>query len=421
MNKTQTLKALRPADPVNPHDLKTATLSLTEYCRAAGWAGWDPYDGLNSRFFQAIPFFQNKLCRLAFIQFMKRSPVNLRPLLGVPPGKNPKGVALFATALQQLSRLGLARLDEARVLVDSLVDRCCPRQRHACWGYHFDWQTRGVLVPSTVPNIVCTTFVAQAFLDLYDATGHEPYLELAASAGRFVTDELAANLPDDAFCIRYQMLENGSVHNASLLGAALLARLYGCRQEPRLEDYIRKAARFTLERQRPDGSWPYGEEPTQAWVDSFHTGYNLLALKQIGRQLEVAGLAVAVRRGYEYYRRHFFCADGAVRYFHNQTYPVDAHAVGHALLTLSEFAGEDATALEQAVRCLEWAAANLRSPEGFFYYQRRAWGTNRISYMRWSQAWMLVGMVGLLQKLTPAVVASSPSATLNLETNRPTY
>jgi rhamnogalacturonyl hydrolase YesR len=260
-----------------------------------------------------------------------------------------------------------------------------------------------------VPNIVCTTFVAHAFLDLYDATNHAPYRELAESAGRFVTDELAANLPDDAFCIRYQMLENGSVHNASLLGAALLARIHGYWQEARLEDYIRKAAQFTLERQRPDGSWPYGEERTQAWVDSFHTGYNLLALKQIGRQLEVPGLAVAVRRGYEYYRHHFFRADGAVRYFHNQAYPVDAHAVGHALVTLAEFSVEDPTALGQAGRCFDWAAANLRSPQGFFYYQHRGWFTNRISYIRWSQAWMLMGLVSLLRRMEsgPGAVASA--------------
>lgn len=387
-------------------EVQSAVLSLADYCRDAGWAGWDPYDGLNSRFFQAIPFLQNKPCRLAFIQFMKRSPVNLRPLVGVRPGQNPKGVALFASALAQLSGMGLACLDEARSLVDGLVERRCPGQDHACWGYHFDWQTRGVLVPSTVPNIVCTTFVANAFLDLYDATRHPPYLEMAESAGRFITDELASDLPADAFCIRYYMLGKSSVHNASLLGAGLLARLLGYRSDNRLEDYIRKAAQFSLDRQRPDGSWPYGEGPKQTWVDSFHTGYNLLAFKHIGRRLEVHGLPEAVRKGYDYYRRHFIREDGAVRYFHDRTYPVDAHAMGHALLTLAEFAGEDTTALPQAGRCFDWAMANLRSPEGYFFYQSRRWFKNRISYMRWSQAWMLIGLVGLMRRLVPLPGAS---------------
>jgi hypothetical protein len=169
-----------------------------------------------------------------------------------------------------------------------------------------------------------------------------------------------------------------------------------------LEGYIQKAARFSLARQRLDGSWPYGEGPKQTWVDSFHTGYNLLALREIGRHLELPGLSEAVRRGYDFYRRHFFRDDGAVRYFHDRTYPVDSHAVGHALLTLAEFAREDPTALPQAARCFAWAMANLRSSRGHFFYQSRPWFKNRISYMRWSQAWMLVGLVGLMRRLAPS-------------------
>lgn len=377
--------------------VQSSAMALVDYCRGAGWGGWDPYDGLNSRAFQAVPFFQNKPCRLAFIQFMKHSPVNLRPLLGVPRGLNAKGLALFTSSLVRLSRLGLASIEEARSIGELLISRQCPNQRHACWGYHFDWQTRGVLVPSTMPNIVCTTFAAQAFLDLYDATGHIPFLDVAEGAGRYVTDELASNLPDDAFCIRYFMLGKSSVHNASLMGAALLARLYGCRRDSRLEPFIRKATQFSLDRQAADGSWPYGEHPDQKWVDSFHTGFNLLSLRQIGQQLEIAGLPAAMRKGYDYYRNCFFRADGAVRYFHNRTHPIDAHAIGHALITLSAFSKEDPSAVPQALLCFRWAEDNLRSSKGYYYYQKRPYFTNRIPYIRWSQAWMLLGLVSLVE------------------------
>ena len=398
-----------PSRTAASSEVTEAVQTLVQYCRDSGWAGWDPYDGLNSRFFRAIPFFHNKVCRLAFIQFMKRFPLNLRPLLGVTPMQNPKGVALFATCLTRLSRLGLAKIEEARSLADRVLELRIAGQPHACWGYHFDWQTRSVLIPPTVPNIVCTTFAAQSLLDLFDATGETRYLDAAVSAGRFVTDELAANLPDDAFCIRYQMLENSTVHNASLLGAALLARVYGHTREKRLEPIIRKAALYSLERQRPDASWPYAETPKAAWVDSFHTGYNLLAFREIGRHIEIEGLAEAVRRGYQFYLDHFFREDGAVRYFHNQTYPIDAHALGHAMLTLSEFADEKPSSLEMAERVFAWSSQNMRSASGCFYYQHRRWFINRISYMRWAQAWMLVGMVGLLERLSPAAGPNSLS------------
>ena len=399
---------------VNFEEVQSAAVALADYCRKADWSGWDPYDGLNSRVFQAMPFLQNKPARLAFTQFMKRSPVNFRPLLGVPPGRNPKGVALFATALIKQHCLGLGGLDEARQLVDSLVDRRCPGQKHSAWGYHFDWQTRGALVPSTMPNIVCTTFVAHAFLDLHDATGLDTYLDVAASAGRFITDELASDLPDDAFCIRYYMASRGTVHNANLMGAALLARLYGYRRDSRLEPFIRKATQYSLKHQLADGSWPYGEHPGQQWVDSFHTGFNLLALKQIGSQVEIAGLPEAVRKGYEYYRAHFFREDGAVRYFDDRTYPIDAHAVGHAFITLAAFSQEDPEALPQAARCFRWAMENLRSPRDYFYHQKHPWFTNRIPYIRWSQAWMLLGLTSLMEagkaaQLKPAADPVRPS------------
>ena len=63
-------------------------LKLLAYCRKENWAGYDPFDGLNSKIFAASPFSRYKYTRLAFIQFMKRFPINLRQMLMVP---KPKG------------------------------------------------------------------------------------------------------------------------------------------------------------------------------------------------------------------------------------------------------------------------------------------------------------------------------------------
>src|SRR5438093_11715398 len=76
--------------------------NLLNYCRAAHWAGYDPYDGLNS-WLAHIPIFQNKPSRTLLIQLVKRSPVNLRTILGVNKGFNAKGVALCARAIQKLA------------------------------------------------------------------------------------------------------------------------------------------------------------------------------------------------------------------------------------------------------------------------------------------------------------------------------
>ena len=70
--------------------------SLKSYCESEQFKGWDPYDGLNSKVFQALPFLKNSaLCRLVVIQGFKRSPINFRKIAMVPKDYNAKGIGLF--------------------------------------------------------------------------------------------------------------------------------------------------------------------------------------------------------------------------------------------------------------------------------------------------------------------------------------
>jgi len=69
---------------------------LKQYCEQEEFKGYDPFDGLNSKLFQSIPFVRsNSFFRLAWIQFFKQCPVNFRPVVGVKKDDNPKGLGLF--------------------------------------------------------------------------------------------------------------------------------------------------------------------------------------------------------------------------------------------------------------------------------------------------------------------------------------
>lgn len=71
-------------------------LALKNYCEREQFKGWDPYDGLNSKVFQALPLLKKSaLCRLVVIQGFKRCPFNLRKLVLVPKEYNAKGIGLF--------------------------------------------------------------------------------------------------------------------------------------------------------------------------------------------------------------------------------------------------------------------------------------------------------------------------------------
>ena len=104
-------------------DLTTAHRDLWQWCRAQSFAGYDPYDALNSRLFQATPFKHSRLARLAWTQFHKRSPINFRPLVRIPRERNSKGIALFAlAALAEYRRSQTKEAEiEARELLDDLM------------------------------------------------------------------------------------------------------------------------------------------------------------------------------------------------------------------------------------------------------------------------------------------------------------
>lgn len=74
--------------------VQSALLKLVDYCSSENWAGYEPYDVLNSRLFD-VPLLNSKLPRLVFTQALKRSPINVRGLLMVPKTQNPKALDCF--------------------------------------------------------------------------------------------------------------------------------------------------------------------------------------------------------------------------------------------------------------------------------------------------------------------------------------
>jgi hypothetical protein len=199
-------------------------------------------------------------------------------------------------------------------------------------------------------------------------------------------------------------LDHSRIHNANLLGAAFLARLYHHTRSEELLAAALSAARFSIELQRTDGSWPYGEGPHQGWIDSFHTGYNLSALERMracvpdGERIENS-----IKKGFGFFLEQFFAQGGIVKYYHDRTYPIDIHAIAQAMITLVDLRHYDARASSLAQQVCEWGLAHMGAGSGAFIYQRHRLYTNRIVYIRWGQAWMLLAMACLLENLdTPA-------------------
>ena len=383
-------------------------IKLLRYCHENDWTGSDPYDALNSRIFEVTPFRHSQICRLAFIQIIKRLPFNIRPLLLIKNEQNPKAIALFLMGCLKLANHGfLDQEDCIRAMVDNLVQLRSKHTSYWCWGYSFPWQTRTILVAKGAPNLVCTVFVANALLDAYEAGGDEHCLVMANSAAEYILDDLYWTEGESVAGFCYPIPELRSrVHNAHFLGAALFCRIYNHTGQKKYLEPALKVARYSAGKQNKDGSWDYGESSKQGWVDNFHTGYNLCALRSIGQNAKTLEFESHVRRGFNFYRKHFFREDNAPKYFHNRTYPIDVHSVAQSIITLLELKDLDESCTDQAHGVYRWAINQMFDDRGYFYYQIQPFYTNRISYMRWSQAWMLLALARLREDRTSENIVS---------------
>jgi hypothetical protein len=383
--------------PAGEADIRHVIARLLAYCEKHDWAGFDPYDGLNSKLVQHTPLRMSKCFRLAFTQVMKRLPLNLRPLLLVSPERNPKAVALFMKSLCKLAKIELAQYNDwLAIMVGYLIGLRAPGTPYWCWGYSFPWQTRTELVPKGAPNLICTSFVADALLDAYERTRDARMLEMALSAAEYIASELywteGAGIAGFSYPFPHA---HSRVHNANYLGAALLCRSAKLSGEKKFLEPALSAARYSSSRQHDDGSWDYGESPTQRWIDNFHTGYNLCALRAIGNDVGTGEFATTVQKGLEFYVQNFFADNRVPKYFHDKLYPVDIHSVAQSIITLVTFGDVYPSGRQLARAVFQWAMENMWDPRGYFYYQVWPHFTNRISYMRWSQAWMLLALSDL--------------------------
>src|SRR5688572_17894446 len=103
--------------------------SLKQFCEDEKFKGYDPYDGLNSRLFQAMPIIPRlKFTRLVWIQFFKRSPLNLRKLVGVRKEENPKAMGLFLSSYCQLFKADPRQeyADKATYFIDKILKCTSP-------------------------------------------------------------------------------------------------------------------------------------------------------------------------------------------------------------------------------------------------------------------------------------------------------
>jgi polysaccharide biosynthesis protein VpsJ len=370
--------------------LSEALARVRAWGEAHDWCGYDPYDALNSRFASLLTA-GSPLGKRVLTQVVKRAPLNLRPILRVPVGRNAMAIALVASGYIRLAATGdEAAAASARRWLDWLVENHSGGDALA-WGYHFPVQTRFFGYDRDAPNAIATSFAAHALLDALELLGEERYAAPLRAVAGFVSDDLLVNSSRPYF--RYLCGEAELVHNANLLVAGFLARASRALDDEGIAAPVLGTVATTLDAQRGDGAWPYAEAPERDWVDNFHTGYVLQSLSYC---VDVPGVRTALERGYAYWMGHLFLQDGSPKYFPDRAYPLDAQAYSQAVETHVAMIGVVGGAHDHARRAAEVLVATMVAPDGGVYFQRHRRWTNRIAFVRWSAAPTFRALAGLL-------------------------
>jgi hypothetical protein len=290
--------------------------------------------------------------------------------------------------------------DKAQSALEWLIENRSTGYSGACWGNHFDYQSRSFYLPKGVPTIVWTSLIGHAFLDGYDLFRKQKYLDVAVSACEHILRDLDTLSEGDAICLSYIPLENKQVHNSNTLGGSLLARTFA---HTRTESYrltAQKALQYTANHQRSDSSWYYGEAANLHWVDNFHTAYVLDCFKYYFENTGDDRFVKNMMDGYKFWKKTFFLPDGTPRYYDYKTLPIDIQCSSQAIDTLVFFSDQDSESIPLAMNVAKWTIENMQDRTGYFYYRRYSpWLVNKTPTLHWGQATMFCALSGLYKSL----------------------
>jgi hypothetical protein len=378
-----------------------ALQALLSYLRKQEFRGYDPYDSLLS----PIPFhWLGKWGPVLITQFQKRNPFNIRPLIGISKGYNPKAMGLFLHAYTILyRRTGEPEyLEQAQHLFHWLNDNANHSFPGASWGYNFPWAGPKKFLPAYTPTAVVTGFVVRGIHAFYELT-HEPAAaHLIHEAADFILHALPRYEDESGISFSYSPIERDVCYNASLLAAEVLARDAAINGNEECHSLIERALSFVISRQHSDGRWDYSEDTETGLVrvqTDFHQGYLLESLFDIPGLigLKDSGLDTAIEKGLSFYRKEQFGPDGRSFFRLPRAYPTDIHNQSQGIITFARIRQAEADYLDFAQRIANYTLQHMQRGDGAFIYKKYPWFSHRISYIRWSQAWMLLALATLLE------------------------
>ena len=375
---------------------------LRQYVEREAFRGVDPYDVLNSYIDFSL---LGRWAPVIATQIQVRNPINIRSLIGIEAGYNPKGMGLFLKAYCNFYRItgDAYYLEEARLLFEWLIRNYSTGYSGMAWGYNFPWAGVAEYKKAFLPSVVVTAAVVEGMYAYYLLTESDRAREAITAAGEYVAKDIPITTFDQGISFAYTHQSKRACYNASLHAAEILLKA-ALVQNKEPDTLVKQAVRFVLSKQKDNGVWFYSYDPEtkkeRRQID-FHQGFILVSLHNIRREggLMVEEIHRAIKRGLSYYRQEQFFSDGRSLWRVPVQWPIDIHNQTQGIITFALLRGHERENLDFVKTIARWTINNMQNKGGFFYYRKYPGFTNKISYMRWSQAWMLLALTELIMAM----------------------
>ena len=360
---------------------------LNDYCKLKNYSGYDPYDFLNSEVPNIIK--NNDYFSLLLTQLFKFSPINFRKLFRTKVSRGPKELSLFLISYINMYRL--TRDEEIRDECDKLFRLILKsRLNKKCfWGSAYDFYVGGALSKAEDPASVSSAYVGVALVQYYQITKNPLAKKLIQGLADYFLTKMFVQNHSSYFLYSSTKLDMVINLNAlvlmffSLSSQVIEIPISTKKKLDRVFDQI-------INLQKKEGYWLYCDNNSvPSFQIDYHQGFIVESIFEYTKNfnIENAKYKDVVFRGADYYMGKQFLSTGQSKYGPNKLWPSDIHNQAQGIITFSKLGAIDKRYAIFSKIILEWTLNNMLSDKSFFYYQKWPLFTNKISYMRWSQAW----------------------------------
>jgi len=371
--------------------------ALDQWMVQNDYRSWDPYDGLTSPWL--APVRRVPLLARVCLQGVKRSPWNLRPLLGIRKRLYTKTLSDLVAASCIDPHPAVDVVDRIRQHADALLARRLGGHPGSCWGMDLPYVSRFTSASADTPNLFQTVNAMLALLDAAARIDDTTYRDAAADVVPFLERGLGRLVSDGERIVwRYYPGQDAVVHNVNALVGMALLRLSRAVQDTDIEAMACATLQGVVASQNEDGSWWYAVGPEGRWIDGFHSAYVLEALLEAVHLRDEPSWSTALDRGMQYYKAHLLEPDGLPRYYDTGLYPIDIQNCAQAIQLLARWTcSRDATMWQTAhdafaATCRVLLVEEADGRRVRFRLQRGRWLSNDLPAIRWGLAPMLLAL-----------------------------